>query len=246
MKTVFLLTFILLMPFLIFSQETKKKADSTANNRIYINVSGGPSFPMIYYARIDTKNTTSGFAAQGYVAQVNLDWMGKKNTGFAIQYTLQNNPINHSVKNDTLEGMSKSLGAGSWTNNYLMAGLVYMDFIKKVYIEGRVLFGIMLSSSPLFNTVDPVYQTQSSNTGVGTAYGAQFGVGYQISNRVTVKGNVEFTIGNPSIHRQYSAGVIGVDSITGKFIYSAPIDIDTKKTIYSFNAKAGLVIKLSK
>lgn len=246
MKIAFLLTFILIMPFLIFSQETRKKADSTAINRIFVDVSGGPSFPMSYYARIDTKATTSGFAAQGYVAQVNLDWMGKKNTGFAIQYTFQNNPINHSVKNDTLEGTSKPLGSGSWTNNYLMAGIVYMNFIKKVYIEGRALFGIILSSSPLFSTVDPAYHTQSSNTGVGTAYGAQFGIGYQVSKRVTVKGNVEFTLGNPSIHRQYNTGIIGVDSTTGKFIYSAPIDINTKKTIYSFNAKAGLVIKLSK
>ena len=92
---------------------------------------------------------------------------------------------------------------------------------------------------------DPIYQTHDSNVGTGLAYGIQFGAGYAVSQRVTIKANVEYLGGGPKIHHQYGAQVIGYDNF-GKLIYSPPIDFDTKRTVSSLLVKAGLVIKLSK
>ena len=245
MKKILLLNCLLFLPFLIFSQETVKKADSALASRLYLDVSAGMSIPMGYFARDDVKFGGSGFAAPGFLAQLNLDWIANYNYGLALQYTFQRNSLKSSVRNDPLPGMSKAVGTGSWTNHYIMAGVVFLHFIHNVYVEGKALIGVVLSSSPLFNTVDPVYQTPSTNTGVGPAYSAQFGVGYKVSPQVTVKASVEYILGNPKIHHQYGAQQT-LDTITGTLVYSSPITIETKKTVSALFVKAGIVIKLSK
>jgi len=245
MRKIYLLACFLFLPFLIFSQETVKKADAAAGGALYLDASGGLSIPMGYFARNDVKFGGSGFATPGFLVQVNLDWTGKSNSGLAFQYTFQNNPLKGSVKNDTLVGMYQALGAGSWTNHYLMTGLVFLHFINMVYVEGRALVGIVLSSSPIFKTIDPVYHTSSTNTGTGLAYSAQFGVGYKVSPRVTMKASFEYILGTPRIHHQYGAQQT-LDTLTGTLIYSAPVTMETKRTVSALLVKAGIVVKLSK
>jgi len=244
MRTFSLLLIIFFLPF-IGSPQIVTKTDSTNKSKIYLDISFGSSIPMGYYARKDINFGGSGFATPGFLAQINLDWIGKSNSGLAIQYTYQKNDLISSIKNDTLKETYKAVGTGSWTNHYLMAGLVYLHSIDKVYVEGRALIGIVLSSSPLFNTVDPFDYTSSTNLGVGMAFSAQFGVGYKISPKVTVKANVEYTLANPQIHHQYGAQQ-SYDSITKQIIYSPPITVETKRTVSALLIKAGIVIKLSK
>ena len=246
MEKILLLTCFSLLPVLIFSQETKKKSDSASTSKIYIDVSGGLSIPLGSFADGDVENSSSGLAAQGFMGEINLDWMNPNNFGLGFQYTFQRNPLKSSVKNDTLTKMGQPLGIGSWNNHYVLAGLVYMRFIHNVYIEGRALIGVVLSFSPIFNTTDPIYGSHSTNTGTGFAYGVQLGAGYVVSSRLTIKANLEYLGGSPKIHRQYGAQLIGIDPYTGQWIYSPPIDYDTKRTVSALFVKAGLVIKLSK
>jgi opacity protein-like surface antigen len=244
MRKIFLLTFLLILPFLIFSQEAVKKTESPATEGLYLDASAGGAFPMGFYAKSDIKNSNSGFATNGFLAQFNLDWLGKDNYGLGLQYTFQYNPFKNSVKNDTLTGMSQALGTGSWTNHYLMAGLVVLKFFHKVYFEGKILAGVILSSSPLFKTIDAQTHNPSNNTGTGFAWGVQVGAGYAVSPRVTLKASIEYLTGNPKIHHQSVQQTL--DTITHTINYSAPINIDTKRTVSALLVKAGIVVKLSK
>ena len=245
MRKSLLLSCILFLPVLIFSQENVKKTDSTKAGKLYIDASGGLSLPLGSYANTDVKNSGSGFASPGFLAQFNLDWISKDNYGLGLQYTFQFNSLKSSVKNETLSGMNQALGTGSWSNHYLMTGLVVLKFVHKVYIEGKALIGVILSSSPVFKTVDPVYKTPSTNIGTGFAYGVQMGAGYAVSPRVTVKASLEYLIGNPKIHRQYAAQQT-LDTVTGTLIYSAPVTMETKRIVSALLVKAGIVVKLSK
>jgi opacity protein-like surface antigen len=235
MRKIYLLVCVLFSPFLIFSQEAVKKSDSATAGGIYLDASGGVSLPLGSYANADVKNQGSGFASPGFLIQVNLDWTGKGNFGIGLEYTFQYNPLKSSVKNDTLSGMGQAIGTGAWTNHYLMPGVVFVKFFHKLYIEGKAMIGIVISSSPVFKTVDPVYHTPSTNSGTGLAWGIQAGAGYAVSPRVTVKASVE-----------YGAQPSGVDSLTGAIIYSAPINMETKRTVSALLIKAGVVVKLSK
>lgn len=245
MTKILLLTCLLFLPFLIFSQEKVKKTNADSAGRVYLDACGGLSIPLGSYSKTDVKNSGSGFATLGFLGQVNLDWIGKGNYGIGLQYTFQNNTLKSVVKNDTLPGMSQALGTGSWSNHYLMTGLVVLKFIHKIYIEGKALIGVVISSSPVFKTVDPIYKTPSTNRGIGLAYGIQAGVGYTVSPRVTVKASLEYLLGNPKIHHQYGAQQT-LDTITGTLIYSAPVTLETKRTVSALLIKAGIVVKLSK
>jgi len=244
MTKILLLTCLLFLPFLIFSQEKVKTADPDSAGGLYLDVSGGLSFPLGSYANADVKNSGSGFANRGFLAQVNLDWIGKDNYGIAVQYTFQMNPLKSSVKNDTLVEMYQPLGTGSWSNHYLMTGLVFLKFIHKFYLEGKALIGIVLSSSPVFKTVDAGSHNPSNNTGTGLAWGVQLGAGYAVSPRVTVKASLEYLRGNPKIHYQNAQQTF--DTLTGTLIYSSPVTMETKRTVSALLVKAGIVIKLSK
>jgi hypothetical protein len=245
MRKLFLLSILIIMPFLLFSQKAITKSDTTSSTRIYLDGSVGFAFPLGDYSKKDLKNDNSGFASQGFMGQINLDWIGKQDYGLGLQYTFESNPLSSSVKNDTLTGMGKALGNSAWINHYLMAGLVVIKHFQKIYFEGKALVGIIISTSPIFNSTDPATKISSSNAGVGLAYGAQVGIGYAVSPRVTVKANVEYLAGTPKIHHTYGAEVIGVDT-SGRFIYSPPIDVETKRTVSSLFIKAGIVVKLSK
>ena len=165
----------------------------------------GHFLPNGVFAKSDLENSGSGFAAQGFLGQVNLDWLGKNDFGLAVQYTFQRNPLKSSVKNDTLPGMTGPFGTGSWTSHYLLAGLVFMKFIHKVYFEGRALIGVVLSSSPIFNTIDPVYKTQDLTQVKDLHIAFNWVEGTAVSPRVSVKANIEYIVGNPAIHHQYGA-----------------------------------------
>jgi len=65
MRKILLLNCLLFLPFLIFSQELTKKADSVKAGGLYLDVSGGLSLPLGSYANADVKNPGSGFAIRG-------------------------------------------------------------------------------------------------------------------------------------------------------------------------------------
>jgi hypothetical protein len=242
-KQSLLTAFILLWSF-AFSQETSQVNKHFSTQGLYLDASAGFSVPVGAYggSKIDD---VSGFASPGVLAQLNLDWVGDQDYGLAVQYTFQSNSIKRSVKNDTLVGMAEALGTKGWTNNYLLAGLVVMKAIGKVIIGGKALAGIVLSESPVFRTMDPVYRTPSSNTGAGLGIGIQLNAAYTISRRVSLQLNVEYLQGYPKIHRQYGAQIVGID--TGyHIIYSPPVTIETKRVLSSFNIGAGVIVKLSK
>ena len=123
-----------------------------------------------------------------------------------------------------------------------MAGPVYMKYVKKFLFDARILVGVIFSSSPLFRTEDPAYQTVSNNTGTGFAFGIGAGAGYRISPVVSLKLNAEYRMGTPKIDRQYGAQVIGYRD--SAFVYSPPITFDTKKVVSSFNLGLSIIFKI--
>jgi opacity protein-like surface antigen len=248
MKNNVLLTLTLFLPFFLFSQEPVKRADTIKNGALYLDFSAGLSQPLGNYASTDLKNSDAGFATPGSVLQLNLDWIGKNNFGLAFQYTYQRNSLSSSVKNDTLSGSGMPnvpIGVGYWTNHYLMAGLTILHFIHKVYLEGRALVGVVISSSPVFRTMDPVSHNVSGNVGTGYAGGVQIGVGYALNPRVTLKANIEYLYGKPGINKQYQGEMV-LDTVTGTLMPTSLVKIETKRPLSALLIKAGVVIKLSK
>ena len=238
----FILFSLLILPFLASTQQTQTVQTSFSTKGVFLDASAGLSLPVGAYAMSNEGNSQSGFSRNGLVVQLTCDWMGKKDFGLAFQYTFQLNPLKNAYKDSVLPGMSVPLGSGNWSNHYIMAGPVYLKYFKKFLFEAKVLVGVIISTSPLFKTVDPAYKTVSGNTGTGLAFGLGAGAGYKVSSNIALMINAEYLMGTPKIDRQYGAQIIGYRD--SAFVYSAPVNFDTKKIVSSFNLGISIIFKI--
>lgn len=237
-----LLFFLVILPFIAFTQPTQTVPASSSTRGIFLDASAEWSLPIGAYASNDKGNDQSGFSRSGFLAQLTFEWIGKRNFGLAFQYTIQLNPLKNTAKDSVLSGMSVPLGSGNWSNHYIMVGPVYMKYFGKILFEARALFGVIISTSPLFKTVNPIYKNVSNNTGTGLAFGLGAGAGYRVSSKVALKLNAEYLMGTPKIDRQYGAQII--ESRNGFWVYSPPVNFDTKKNVSSFNLGISIIFKI--
>ncbi|MCX6249480.1 MAG: hypothetical protein NTX61_01895 [Bacteroidetes bacterium] len=214
-------------------------------NRVFLEVSPGASIPLGFYSKDQISNEQSGYASPGFLLHLDCDWLGKKDFGFAIRYMYQSNPLKSHAKTDTLEGMNIPIGSGNWSNHFLLIGPVYLKSWGKLTVDIKALVGVVLATSPLFKTMDPAYHTVSGNTGMGFAFGLSGSCGYSLSPGASVFLEAGYFQGNPQINRQYGAAFLFFDPY-GNPVFSAPIKLETKRTISTFNIGIGLIIKLIK
>ena len=219
-----------------------------------LDFSAGYSIALGKYGGFDQSNKKSGYATNGFQIQVAFDWMGKKDLGLAILYTFQQNPMKNEADLVFPHGKPDSVGSGVWTNHYLMLGPVYMKTIKKLYLEAKILGGVILSSSTNFDTPDPTDTLGlkvNKNTGTGFAYQISGGIGYTISSHVTFKFNLSLMGGWPVARKQYASQLISYeqyfDPLTGlsyyKPVYSAPAEYEINKVVTTLNPSIGLVYR---
>ena len=233
----------LLIPFFGFAQKETKEKKPGQKQGIYLDASVGASFPLGPYANDDPKNDAAGFAKPGFFIQANAEWMGKNLFGLDFQLAYQNNSIKDTAKTVILDGSSLPIGSGNWSNIYIMAGPLFLTQIKKIAIDAKLLGGFLISTSPVFETTNPETNMNAGGTATGFAVGVNIGLGYSISKKVALKLTLGYLAGFPKIERQYNTVVIGIDSLTGNYIYSSPVDITRKRTVSTFNTGLGLIYK---
>jgi hypothetical protein len=242
MKSIYILTVFLLIPFLVYSQATES-APVKSSKGIYLGADLNGSLPLGAYSDYNFDDGKSGYSNFGFLGQVNCDLVSKSNFGLAFQYSYQYNPLKDTAKNVQPSGIPAPLGTGGWSNHYLMGGPVYLNFFGKLFFEAKILAGLIISTSSLFKTMDPETKAISANAGIGFAYEINIGIGVSLSPKVALKFNAGYLGATPKISKQYPPEIVGVDS-AGYYIYSAPVTIETKRTISSFNFGLGLVYKL--
>lgn len=241
MKNLCMAFLVFLLPLCGFSQTAGKEKKAKEKPKVYLNASAGVSIPLGDYANDDTKDKKSGYAKTGYYIDVNADWMGKSDFGLAFRLMYQNNERKAGAKMVISNG--DTVAPGRWSNIYLMAGPVLVKYVKKLAVDANIMAGLLISGCPAFKTVDPETKMQAGGTGTGFAIGLNVGLGYVISPKVTLKATVGYLAGFPKISKQYNATVIGIDSITGQYVYSAPVDYEVKKTTSSFTSGLGVIFK---
>ena len=239
----------------LFAQQPSDSVKVRKYRNMGFEFSAGYSMVMGNYSELDKENKKAGYSTNGWLAQLTYHWLGPKNFGLAIQYSFQNNPLADSTKSICPDGWSSgTLGPGSWSNHYLLIGPVFIKTIKKVYIDAKILGGIIVSSSANFTTQDPSDTTgmkKDINLGAGFAYGFSAGIGYAFSSHLALKVNAAFMGGWPMKKRQYGSKFLYFkeyrDPITGlivtEAVYSTPVTYEIKKVVTTFNVTLGLVYR---
>ena len=254
-KTSLILTFLSFFAMMSAQTSATITTKEEKNHNMGLEFSAGYSMPIGKYGAYDRNDKKSGYASNGYQLQFTFDWMGKKDFGMAIQYSYQHNPLKDTASHVVIDGLNNvTLGPGSWTNHYLMAGPVFMKSIGKFHIDAKILGGVVFSFSPDFNTPDPADTAAlrfNRNTGTSFAYQVSAGVGYAISPHLAFKVNLGLMGGWPTARKVYNPQLIGYekhfDPITGLTyytpVYSATANYVINKVITTVNPSIGLVYR---
>lgn len=239
MKKTFTLFLFFFLPFILLSQVK----DTIIQSRTFLDVEAGFSFPAgASYPAMDTVDSKSGFARTGYYFNIALILASKKDLKVGLEYCFQKNPFDKKSKPYHVNGSKTSLGSNGWINHYLMPGLFYFHDEKSFSYSVRVLVGLIFSSSSVFRFVNASTKAEETGVGYGIGYGLNVGIGYNISPRVTVNIHGGYLGGVPVYSKSISSGYD--TSNNNNNIYFPPYKIKIKKIVSTFNAGAGVTIKL--
>jgi hypothetical protein len=243
MNRFFLYLLLLFLPFSVFpekKQDKEKKEKETQH--IYLDASVGVSVPLGKYTVTDRDDESAGYAVTGYFIQVNADWMGKRDFGVAFQYCYQHNPFNSKAKDDTMYGTLYPLGTKGWSNHYLFAGPTYIKNFGHFAFDVRAMIGAIFSFSEVFSNTDAVTLENVHNTAAGFAWQFGIGLGYAVSDHVTIKANFGYIGASPKVDKSTGNYYPG-DTITGTPPTSHLTEVNIKKPVSTFNAGAGIIYK---
>lgn len=253
-RNAFLLLSLLLAMAVIGQEPAPSIAAPVVKNRnMAIGFNAGYAMVLGSYGKFDREYSKSGYASGGWLMQFSFDWMGQRNFGLVVQYTFMHNPLLDTAAQVIPPGPYKyPIGEGSWNNHFLMAGPGFMKAFGRLHLDVKFLFGGVVSASPVFNMTDPTSGENVKDVGMGIAIQASGGVGYLLTPRIVLKGNIGYLAGWPSKSKSYGAQLLGyqeiVDPITGNVIgyepvYSAPAEYEIKKVISVLSPSAGIVFK---
>ena len=220
--------FLTLMVILLLNTFT-----SFSQDKGYIALSLGPSFPLGEFASKDMDNESAGFAKPG-----------GKNVGVSALLRGQANKTDAQAMANEIAGkipfdMNVRVESETWSVGALMVG-GYGSFPvdKKISIESRLMIGFLSATLPkvtfdLSTTEEAAWVKRSSSKGTSFAYLIGAGIKYDAGKRVCVLANLDYLGANPEY--------VDVESTSSFGDYSKD---NFSQTLGSFNIGFGVGYRL--
>ena len=189
----------------------------------YIAISAGPSFPMGDFASTDSDNEGAGLAKTGSFFDLSFVQKFGTNLGMTLLLRGQYNAIDHEPIMDGLIQeeplVSWEVESEGWSLGTLMGG-VYGSFPlspDKVSFETRVMAGIVSANSPeiLITGTDAFSSAWvKQEHGSGTAFGYLVGVGFKfnLGQRLALLINFDYLATEPEFEDVTTTTSIGIFS----------------------------------
>lgn len=178
-----------------------------AQNRGFLALSAGPSFPMGDFDSKDLKNTESGFAKMGEVIDLSCNYKLGDDFGVCALYRHQRNPVDESALikefNSKYSPVTFSVSSDSWLINTFMGGIfVGSQLSEKLRIEIKFLIGYAFAESPQIllrgtgpNGSIPISTNSAKGEAMSTLFGADFR--YDISNKTCLIFGLDYLNSKP-------------------------------------------------
>lgn len=128
------------------------------NEKGYVGVSVGPSFPLRDFADKNINNNNAGFAKTGVNINAFVVFKPLKELGIITLIRVQNNPIDFGELNRQLGTQFSDKGANGWrVDGFMLGALGSFGFIDVVVFEPKLMIGIMNTSTPSFKSNNTMY-----------------------------------------------------------------------------------------
>jgi len=254
MKKITAAIIFLLFAGLLMAQQDTTVAKQAKKGRFLLDLNAGYSMAFGKYTSTDRDDDFAGYASNGFFVQLSGNWLGRHGLGIAASYCFQWNSIQPGVSNDTLVGQYEPFGSKPWTNHYLLAGPALMKSFGKFTLTMKVLAGVVLCYSSTFkiwlpsdpiDSLTPGPMNLSQGPGLGVAFQALAGIGYNITDNLTLNLSFSYLGSNPARKKDYYYYVEDIDPETGstRLVYQGG-ERQVKKRISTFNIGLGVAIKL--
>jgi hypothetical protein len=246
-KALLLVSLMVILTSPIFSQQ--KTTSQPPSRHVFLMADGGYSLPLGKYASDDDKDSEAGFASGGFYIQAGAYWLGKHNFGIGVSYAFQQSSVQGAADSVALNASGYYLGDKPWSNNYILAGPVFMKSIGRFDIQAGINAGFIISSWSGFNIVLPKFDSLSEpqlSEGVGTGFAFQVkaGIAYQVSSRIGIRLDLSYLGGSPSRTKTYYYYYYVVDPVLGIVPVYQGSEFTVKKKVNTFNAGLGITIKI--
>jgi len=252
MKKITVVIISLLLAGMLMAQQDTTMAKPEKNGRFILDFNAGYSMPFGKYTHTDRDEDFAGYASNGFFVKASGNWLGRHSFGIAASYCFQSNNIQSNADTITPAGHYEPLGKKAWTNHYLMAGPVLIKSFGKFTLTVKVLAGGVLSFSPLFriwipslDSLNPEAITLSEGPGIGVAVQTLAGIGYHLTDNLTLNLSFSYLGANPARTKDYYYYVEDKDPETGstRLVYQGG-ERHVKKRISTFNIGLGIAIKI--
>ncbi len=244
-----LLVMFQVMPMLSYSQEKTKEKKPREKDLLSLEFNMNYSMVLGKYGQTDKTTNQSGYAKNGWVGQLGLNWLGKRGWGLGFQYDIQHNGYKDTAANINPYGTKYPLGTAGWINNYLLLGPVFITDFGKVELNVKALFGLIVAQSTNFNVQNPIDQSNVSINATGFGYSVNVGVGYRFNQHWGLNVKISYLGGTPKATKSYGQELVGwqqvKDTISGTSynipIYSAATKNEIKRTVSTINTGIGVI-----
>ena len=254
MKKITTTIIFLLLISMVMAQLDTTVTKPKRKGRFFLDLNAGYSMAFGKYTNTDRDDKYSGYASNGFFVQASGNWLGRHGLGIAVSYCFQSNGLQSGADTITPSGHYEPLGKKGWTNHYLLAGPALIKSFGKFTLTVRVLAGVTMAYSSTFkiwlpsdpiDSVTPGPMNLSQGPGIGVAFQALAGVGYNITDNLTLNLSFSFLGANPTRKKSYYNFTYELDPAAG---YYRPVyyggERQVKKKISTFNIGLGIAIKL--
>jgi hypothetical protein len=211
-----------------------------AQDKGYIGLSVGPSFPMGDYGSSSINNEHAGLAETGLMIDLSFGYKLGKNFGIAALVRGQSNPIDEDAFDIfSLYGLSYTIQADAWSlGNYMVGGYLSVPVTEgKISFDSRVLVGVANATSPeLTITISDGYSTEwvRQNSESGTSFAFLLGAGFKfnVGPKICLLTNIDYSSTDAEMDVTSTSSQGDVE--TGKI----------EQTMATFNISVGFGIRL--
>jgi hypothetical protein len=195
--------YLLLVLFLVFTT-----IHSFAQDKGYIAISVGPSFPTGDFASKDMDNESAGFAKTGAIFDLSFGYKIGKNFGVSALLRGQSNKVDAQAIADEMSkqftsDITGTVRTGSWgVGGFLVGGYGSFPVAKQLSFDSRLMVGFISATSPdmtinLSSSDGSGWVKQSSASGTAFAYLAGIGLKYNAAKRLCVLMNFDYLGAKP-------------------------------------------------
>ena len=207
----------LVIVFLIFISLIPK-VSSQVNEFVFINLSGGPSFPLGDYAKSDASKVNSGYATFGGLSVLKFGLNFRVNYGLvSMIYANVNGTDAEHFRNKIVQenpGYNWSIDSKNWMVGGALIG--FRTRLLKEYItyHFEIFGGVLRSNSPEITVTEITDQKtnfvkQDSKTAYTFTYVICGGISYEIGNAFSLTAELNVLNANPRFKDVTTTKTIG-------------------------------------